>query len=193
MHHIYHTEAIILGSKNYGEAGRYYFLFTKDLGLVYASAIGVRKMSSKLRFILQDLSYIKVDLIEGKDFWKITSASKTNILDSISRKPEILHIASSLANLLKRLLAGAEQNKLLFSDFLECLLLLENSEDLSEMRDIEIIIVLRILNHLGYIGEDEKLASLIRSPFEREILSMVTNCRPKVLREINKAFKETHL
>jgi DNA repair protein RecO (recombination protein O) len=75
MHHIHHTEAIILGSKNYGEAGRYYFLFTKDMGLVYASAIGVRKMSSKLRFILQDLSYIKVDLIEGKDFWKITSAS----------------------------------------------------------------------------------------------------------------------
>jgi hypothetical protein len=114
-------------------------------------------------------------------------------LDSISKKPETLHIASSLANLLKRLLAGAEQNKLLFLDFLECLLILERSKDLFEMRDIEIITVLRILNHLGYIGEDEKLASLTRSPFEKEILSMVTNFRPKVLREINKALKETHL
>ncbi len=57
MHHIYHTEGIILGSKNYGEAGKYYSIFTRDLGMIYASAQGVRKMSSKLRFILQDFAY----------------------------------------------------------------------------------------------------------------------------------------
>jgi len=54
MHHIHHTEGIILESRNFGEGGKYYSIFTRDLGMVYASAQGVRKMSSKLRFILQD-------------------------------------------------------------------------------------------------------------------------------------------
>ena len=30
MHHIYHTEGIILGSKNFGEAGKYYSVLTDD-------------------------------------------------------------------------------------------------------------------------------------------------------------------
>ena len=81
MYHIHHTEGIILGSKNFGEAGRYYFIFTRDLGMIYASAQGVRKMSSKLRYILQDFSYIKIDLVKGKDFWRVASASKTNNLE----------------------------------------------------------------------------------------------------------------
>jgi len=81
MHHIYHTEGIILGNKNYGEAGKYYSVFTRDLGMIYASAQGVRKMSSKLRFILQDFSCIKMDFVRGKDFWRITSASKTNRIE----------------------------------------------------------------------------------------------------------------
>ena len=88
MHNIYHTEGIILESKNFGEAGRYYSIFTRELGMVYASAQGVRKMSSKLRFILQDLSYINIDLVQGKDFWRITSASKTNELEEIVKNNE---------------------------------------------------------------------------------------------------------
>ena len=86
MHHMYHTEGIILGSRNYDEAGKYYSIFTRDLGMIQASAQGVRKMSSKLRFILQDYSYVKVDLVKGKDFWRVTSASKTNLLDNLYNK-----------------------------------------------------------------------------------------------------------
>ena len=92
MHNIYHTEGIILESKNFGEAGRYYSIFTRELGMVYASAQGVRKMSSKLRFILQDLSYINIDLVQGKDFWRITSASKTNELEKINKQPKTFRI-----------------------------------------------------------------------------------------------------
>ncbi len=78
MHHIYHTEGIILSSSNFGEAGKYYNIFTRDLGMVHASAQGVRKMSSKLRYVLQDFSYIKLDLVVGKNIFRITTASKTN-------------------------------------------------------------------------------------------------------------------
>ena len=85
MHHIHHTEGIILGSKNYGEAGKYFFIFTRELGMIYASAQGVRKITSKLRFILQDYAYVKIDLVAGRDFWRVTSASKTNKLEKLTK------------------------------------------------------------------------------------------------------------
>src|SRR3989344_2332348 len=110
MHHIYHTEGIILSSKNSGEAGKYYSIFTRDLGLIYARAEGVRKMSSKLRFVLQDFAYLKIDLVAGKDIVRVTNASKTNVLEKITKQPENFKILANIARLLKRLLAGVEPN-----------------------------------------------------------------------------------
>ncbi len=193
MHHIYHTEGIILGSKNYGETGKYYSIFTRDLGMIYASAQGVRKISSKLRFILQDFSYIKVDFVQGKDFWRVTSASKTNKLEQLSKNVNTLRVFSNIAKLLKRLLAGIEPNHVLFLDLIKGLSILEKEEKKENLQHIEAIIVLRILNNLGYIGGDEILQDLIKSPFEEDLIFEVSKSRPQVLNHINKALKETHL
>lgn len=193
MHHIYHTEGIILGSKNYGETGRYYSIFTRDLGMVYASAQGVRKVSSKLRFILQDFSYVKVDLVQGKDFWRVTSASKTNMLGGLTKNRGTFEVFFNIAKLLKRLLAGIEKNEVLFVDLINNLTILEKIEEKEDLRNIEVIIVLRILNNLGYIGENEILQNLTKSPFEENLIFEFSKSRSKVLHQINKALKETHL
>jgi DNA repair protein RecO len=193
MHHIYHTEGIILGSKNFGEAGKYYSIFTRDLGMVYASAQGVRKMSSRLRFVLQDFAYVKVDLVQGKDFWRVTSASKTNALEQLSKNSEIFEIFSNIANLLKRLLAGVEPNEALFIDLINGLSILEKIEAKEDLRNVEAVIVLRILNNLGYIGGNEILQNLVKSPFEPNLIFEVSQSRTQVLHQINKALKETHL
>lgn len=193
MHHIYHTEGIILGSKNYGEAGKYYSLLTRDLGLINASAQGVRKISSKLRFVLQDFSYIKVDLVRGKDFWRITSASKTNKLENVSKNIISFEIFSNISRLLKRLLAGEYPNPDLFNDLLKGLHFLEKAKLRDEAENIEIIIVLRILNNLGYIGENGKLKNITKSPFEEGLIFEAGKSRTHILSEINKAIHETHL
>jgi DNA repair protein RecO len=192
MHHIYHTEGIILGSGDFGETGKYYSIFTRDLGMIYASAQGVRKMSSKLRFVLQDFTYLKIDFVKGKDFWRITSASKTNKLENLS-KPEIFEVFVNISKLLKRLLAGEDPNKDLFLDLVKGLSILEKSETKDELRNIEAIIVLRILNNLGYIGGNEILKDFIKSPFEEDLIFKVSESRAKILHQINKALKETHL
>lgn len=192
MHHIYHTEGIILGNKNYGEAGKYYPIFTRDLGMIYASAQGVRKISSKLRFILQDFAYVKVDLVQGKDFWRITSASKTNKLEQLSKNRETLLVVSNIGKLLKRLLAGVEPNQALFYDLINGFSVLEKSGK-EELQNIEIILVLRILNNLGYIGDNAMLQNLIKSPFEENLIFEVSKSKSQVLNQINKALKETHL
>ena len=192
MHHIYHTEGIILGSKNFGETGKYYSIFTRDLGMLYASAQGVRKMSSKLRFVLQDFSYVKIDLVKGKDFWRITSASKTGKLEKLSQ-PETLKTFVNISKLLKRLLAGEDPNKPLFVDLINGLSVLEKSDAKSELRNIEMIIVLRILDNLGYIGSNEVLENFIKSPFEEDLVFKASESKKKILCQINKALKETHL
>lgn len=194
-----------MGNKNYGEAGKYYFIFTRDLGMVYASAQGVRKMSSKLRFILQDFSHIKIDLVRGKDFWRITSASKADALPKIEVGSKSFLIFNNIAQLLRRLLAGEDPNESLFLDLLEGLAILNKSETKEPARNalpgnaggdlhtIEAIIVLRVLHNLGYIGENEILQNLIRSPFEKDLIFEAKKSRAKILSEINKALKETHL
>ena len=70
-------------------------------------------MSSKLRFVLQDFAYLKIDFVKGKDFWRITSASKTNKLEKLSR-PETFKVFVNISKLLKRLLIGKDPNKDLF-------------------------------------------------------------------------------
>ncbi len=193
MHHIYHTEGIILGSKNYGEAGKYYFIFTRDLGMIYASAQGVRKLSSKLRFILQDFSYLKIDFIRGKDFWRITSASKTNKLDGIKDHEKKLIIVSNLSSLLKRLLAGEEANGMLFADLMKGLSFLEKTNGTDELESVELIIVLRILNNLGYLGNEEDIKTIMELPFEEGLIIEAKKKRRQILFQINKALGETHL
>jgi len=193
MHHIYHTEGIILGSKNLRESDKYYYIFTRDLGMIYASAAGVRKMSSKLRFVLQDFAYIKVDLVQGRNTFRITSASKTNKFEHLTKRPEVFRAVSHITRLLKRLLAGVEPNESLFADLLNGFSVLEKTENIDDLPHVEAIIVLRILNNLGYVGEQTALQNLIQSPFEETIIFEASKSRSNVLAQINKALKETQL
>lgn len=193
MHHIYHTEGLILGSRNFGESGKYFYILTRDLGMITASASGVRKMSSRLRFILQDFAYLKIDLVRGRDFWRVTSASKTNTLEKISQQPETFEVVGNIARLLRRLLPGEDANPDLFSDLVRGLTVLEKWQTEEELHNTEIVIVLRILNSLGYIGEHEALKDFIKSPFGDDIIPEVSKSRIQILRQINKALKETHL
>lgn len=98
-----------------------------------------------------------------------------------------------MANLLKKLLPGTEPNEPLFGNFLHGLSMLENGKTSEELRDIEAIIVLRILDNLGYIGGDDALLVLTKSPFETELILEAAKNRRKILSEINKALRETHL
>lgn len=193
MHHIYHTEGLILGSEDFSEAGKSYAIFTRELGMIYARATGVRKMTSKLRFILRDFAYVKADLVQGKNFWRLTSASKTNQLEQIAKDRAKLQIFGNIASLLKRLLPGSEPNPTLFADLLNGLFILEKSENKEDLQNIEIVIVLRALHNLGYIGDSSTLESLVQSPFEEELIFKVGLSRREALRHINQALKESHL
>ena len=165
-----------MGSRNYGEAGKCYYILTRDLGMIYASAQGVRKVSSKLRFVLQDYAYLKIDLVQGKDFWRITTAEKTGHLENITKNLVTLKIMSNISRLLRRLLPGTEANEPLFQEVVAGLSNLEWARSKEEFEDREIALVIGILQRLGYVEGGHEAKS-----------------RAQAISLINRVLKETHL
>jgi len=149
MHHIYHTEGIILSSQNFGEAGKYYSIFTRDLGLVRASALGVRKEASKLRGSLEPVVLSKVSLVRGKEFWRLTSAE---VIERVEPK----QCALKPLALLETLVQGEDPNPELFEALEQALCpTLGVGHRAGEEEKWELGLVSQILYHLGYLKKED--------------------------------------
>jgi hypothetical protein len=142
------------------------------------SAQGVRIMKSKLRQSIQDLSYSKIALVRGKEYWRLTSAEK---LISLYDKRVHLHVRKVIAQSLqfvKRLTAGETKHEELF-DMLSKLFTFcfENSKQLVGHADEKVIDALklvsnfRILESLGY-GSDKNEFNDIRGMFDWNIIML---------------------
>ncbi|MBX4206578.1 recombination protein O N-terminal domain-containing protein [Candidatus Parcubacteria bacterium] len=135
-YHIYTTKGIVLGAWPLREADRTYSILTRDLGLVRASASGVRKEESKLRGALEPFVLSSVSLVRGKEYWRITSA------ETLRPIPAEAGIGRPLA-LLEKLVQGEAAHPELF-DAVE-----------THLFSDEWRLVAHILYHLGYLKEED--------------------------------------
>ena len=190
-HTIYTTDGFILKSANFGEANKYFFIFTKDFGLIKATAQGIRHLKSKLRYSLEDFSLGQVSVVRGRELWRITSVEKKLGL----KQKEKLILLSRIFSLLLRLLHGEERNDFLFDSLREGMIFLEKNELTEEnLSNIECILALRILSALGYIGKLGDFDQFINSPyFTPELVTNMASLKTRAIMEINKSLKETHL
>lgn len=154
MHHIHHTEAFVLGSRPKGEDSKILILFTRELGLIYAHAQGVRKLTSKLRYTVQDFSKIQVDLVRGKEVWRVTTASPIFSYKDVCRHQKGERIVAHISSLIVRLVRGEDANEEVFRAISRAYDLLEVQSDKTEYRVIELLSVARILVALGYLSRD---------------------------------------
>ncbi|MFA6227321.1 MAG: recombination protein O N-terminal domain-containing protein [Candidatus Paceibacterota bacterium] len=194
MHHIYTTEAIIVRSIPMGEANRLYFLLTRDLGFIKATAQGVRLAKSKLKGHLQVFSLTKVSVVKGKDLWRITNAEAI-VQNGVIKNKGKLTVLFNASALLLRLVHGEEKNERLF-ECVESAYILCRDADLSpdELKSVETLTVLRIMHFLGYIKKAEGLTSFAEGTnLTPEILSDFSSKNKIAVSEINRALKETHL
>ena len=194
FHHIYQTEAIVLGSRVSGESNRLFFLFTKELGFIVAMAQGIRELKSKLRFSLQDFGSTRVCMVRGKELWRITNAEPVNGYHSIFSNPKNVIFLTRIFLLLRRLLHGEERNEELFRAVSEMMHFLEN-EELSgkELLALEIAMNLKILHHLGYGTDREMYRVFIMMPPSKSVLNEIDAVKSQALADINAALKESHL
>jgi len=194
-HYIYQTKGLILGGFNVGESNRFIHIFTKDLGLISASVQGVRELKSKLRYCLQDFSYANVDVIRGKQMWRVTNAGEICTLKFLMDDIEKQKVFKNIVSLIKRLFTGEAQQEILFDDIVSGFMFLKNEEfSKEELRHFEIIMVLKILNHLGYWGKQEKFDDFLhKRMWDKKFLNEMTIFKSQALTDINHALKETHL
>ncbi len=194
-HTIHTTEGFILKSTNFGEANKYFYIFTNEFGLIKAAAQSVRHLKSKLRYGLEDFSLAQVSVVRGREIWRLTSAEKIFNL----RDKESLLLLSRIFSLLLRLLHGEERNNLLFESVKEGLRFLidynsKEKDRVEDLANLECIMALRILSALGYIGKLGDFDQFTTSPyFSPELLTKMSALKTRAIMEINKSLKETHL
>ncbi|MEK7463659.1 MAG: recombination protein O N-terminal domain-containing protein [Patescibacteria group bacterium] len=184
MHHIYTTPAFIIHSSPHGEAGKFLLLFTKDFGMIGATAQGIRLGTSKLRYHMQDFNFSNVSVVRGKEVWRVTGAHELEHAPST-----LVHL--KILKLLKRLLQGEDKNERLFEILKELYRTDVKEED---FECIECLTVLRILNVLGYIRPIDRLAVFLNgNSIDRDIIGVSRKFKSDMLKAINQALKESHL
>ena len=187
----YTTEALVCGSFLHNTADKVFLLFTREAGMLYATAKSVREERSKQRFALQDFSLINVSLIKGKQGWRVGSVEAevnyfTKSEERLARGSVVL-----LFKTLRRFIHGEEPLPKLFDFCLEALKAM--SQENQQHNFLDSVIQLKILSMLGYVDKNDLPEGLEKAHF-----SDLENYRnnlpvPKLEKLIEKAIANSHL
>jgi len=195
-YHIYTTKGFVLKGLPSGEADKYYYVLTEELGLVVANARSVRKSESKLSAGLEDFSFGTFSFIRGKHSWKIISSQpETNTYRSLGKHPQKRLILSRFLALTRRLVTGESIHKELFSltdSFSQALITVEY--DQKELLAMESLAILRLLFELGYMNPRSEYEALTcNQNFDTENITIVSLLQKQILIDINSSLAESQL
>ncbi len=193
-HHIHHTRGIILGSTPSRESNRFYKILTEDLGLVGASAQAVREGKSKLRYVLQDFSLVTLDLVRGREVWRITSAAEDTSYPNIKADKVRLKLFARYCSVVQRLVHGESREDALLLDMRKAFEFLEKVPIPIELEmAFETLVTFRTLVLLGYINHKAHDEFFMTGEWSTELLSSFEKKRLSILPAINKAFHASQL
>lgn len=147
----YITKALVCGSFDHNTSDRNYLLFTKEAGMLYASARSVREEKSKQRYALQDFSLITVSLVKGKTGWRIGSVEARDNFFLKAASREARGSVVSIFKLLRRLVQGEEAVPEIF-DFCQDGFALVGGV-VEERLVVDTLFKLKLLSLLGYVDE----------------------------------------
>ena len=194
MHKIHHTHGFVLGSRNVGEANKILTIYTREMGLIRATAQGIRLAKSKLRYSLQDFSYAKIDLVHGRDIWRVTSATTITSFPYTRSDKQSLILIARIVKLLERLCDTEEPNIKIFDDLIKSLYLLDVVDVDPMLREaLELHLVLRVMHTLGYIEESTILNQYLNADFDNESIESLLKEKRSIISHINKAINESQL
>ena len=193
-HHIHHTEGFVLSSTGVGEANKYITIFTRELGVIGAVAQGIRKIDSKLRYALQDYSYVRVDVIRGKHSWRITSAQAQSAFDELKSDAAKFSLFAKLLTIVRRLCSGEDPNESLYEHMYDSFIFLSRENLSSEEREgFELVFLIRMLHNLGHMQPFPLLSQYLDSTLDAAVCLEAFGQKSVLVREINTALKESQL
>jgi DNA repair protein RecO len=192
MSHLkYTTPAFIVSSSLHGEADKTVYFYTKDFGMIIAFAKSVRLLKSKLGSTLEVGNSLSISLVKGKEVWRLTDVEVLERVDPQSRGG---YLFLKIIKLLKSLVQGEEKNEKLFLCLEEAFDVLKKNkfpEDL--LGALECLMVLRILDSLGYGRGIDELNISIFGPIETSLLKSIQSNQKIAINLINKSIKDSHL
>ncbi len=194
-YHVYTTVGMVLKGVPTGEADKYFYILTEDLGLIIANAKSVRKGESKLASGLEDFSFGTFTFIKGKHSWKITGVDpKENMYRHIRFADSRIVLVNFLV-LIRRLVNGESVHKELYAiakGMYGALAVQKHSKE--RLLAIESLATLRLLFELGYVHPDEVYADPLKATsFSETDILVVIKHQKKILSDINNALKESQL
>jgi recombinational DNA repair protein (RecF pathway) len=189
MHLLHTTPAFVLQSYPHGESSRVYKLFTRERGLLYAHAQGVRELRNRNRFALQIAAHLSVTLVRGREVWRVTGAGAADGGGAASAR---LPAARRMLALAGRLLPVEDPAPALFDALARGFAAL-SAAPADDARRVETVTVLRVLNLLGYVArpvEDELLAAVLAEPaFPDDLMARVCAAERMLVAQANSALQ----
>ncbi len=161
---IYITDAIVCGSKHHNTADKNYLLFTRELGMLWATARSVREERSKQRYALQDFSIVRVSLVRGKTGWRVgsTEAIENPFMAAVGRQAR--GGVTYLMKQLRRYVHGEQPLAAAFDDMVTAQSAIAALEDVFAITAWQNVTMTRLLHNLGYVAASPVLRSLIAAP-----------------------------
>ena len=104
------VEAIVLDTKNFGDANKVVTLFTKEYGKVEANAYGCRRSRSPISGAMQIFNHISAEISRGSQVDSIRDADILNFYDALTNDLERLAYASLLFETVNRMTLPHEQS-----------------------------------------------------------------------------------
>lgn len=179
----YTTEGLICGSTPSNTSDRSYLIFTKEAGMVWATAKSVREERSKQRYALQDFSHIRVSLVKGRSGWRIGSVeSLGNAFLKAETRAERGKV-TFIFTLLRRYVHGELPLDRIFEDTLS---VLQGRVDGFVWECVQQTYALRLLCDLGYVPSRPPFTALIERTSLAEACALYDASMKK---DIDKAIK----
>lgn len=187
----YTTEALVCGSFEQNSADKSFLLFTKDAGMLYATARSVREEVSKQRCALQDFSRIRVSLIKGKQGWRVGSVEAEHNDFSAASDREVRGSVVLVYRLLRRFIRGEEAFTDLYDFTIAALDAVAKPQP--KRRLLDLFIQTHMLSLLGYVDSDA-IPDELKDKTLAEVADLETEVALSVLENItSKATQSSHL
>lgn len=154
---VYTTEALVCGNFHYNTADKTVLLFTREIGMLFATARSVREERSKQRYALQDFSLIRVSLIRGKTGWRIGSVETEKNFYSEAGTRSARGSVVALFKTLRRFIQGEEATPELFDFCLESSNYL--TKEIDKRNRVDLLVQLKVLSVLGYVEKTHRIES----------------------------------
>lgn len=187
----YTTKALVCGSRDSYTSDRSYLLFTRNAGMLWATARSVREEKSKQRNALQDFSFIKVSLVKGKSGWRIGSveAQGNSFLSSATR--ERRGLVSYIVMQLRRYVHGESP---LIEVYDDVEIVLKDKLKQTDIATVQTVFLIRMLHILGYIAPKESFSTLLTSvDIDRAVKVYDADMLPIIEKALKKASQMSHL